>query len=470
MNKTKVHKGVRTMFSFIKMAVRNTTRNYRRSIITTLTLMMGLFIVFSVRSLLTGFQGELVNITTEKMFGDIQIHQIGYENNMSGKPYDYLIEYNTSIHQDILSIENVDGVTGRITSAALINNQNTQETAFASITGINSQGEEQTCPRFIDAILDGEMLDSSKESWGVVSEEDPSQIEEATGIGDIDIWDNASTSGDNLPFSSSNTMDSAGYHQIMLSPSLMRGLNAEIGHEILILFEDQYSMRQALVCQIVGVIGFNLPFNAAGRSAYIDLNTMSKTLQVRDQVSTIIVKTKDLTDIHKVQQNIIETLNKENWIVERWDQFLGQIADIMFFQDIISSIAIAFVLLLAMFAIINTSLMTVMERYREIGTLMALGYKRRHIMSLFLLESSFIGILGGTGGLLFGMLAVLILSTTGITFKMEAMDDDLTIYPAFNITFAFLVLGIGFLASLMASLYPAFRASRLKPVEALASI
>ena len=120
------------MLSFIHLAFRNIWRNHRRSLITITTMLVGVFIVFTIRSFLNGFQTELIQINTEKTYGDMQIHKAGYEDNVSGDPFDYLVPFDENIQKAIREVEGVDAVTGHMYTIGLINNQATQKTAFAT--------------------------------------------------------------------------------------------------------------------------------------------------------------------------------------------------------------------------------------------------------------------------------------------------------------------------------------------------
>lgn len=107
--------------------------------------------------------------------------------------------------------------------------------------------------------------------------------------------------------------------------------------------------------------------------------------------------------------------------------------------------------------IINTMLMSVMERTKEIGTLKAVGWTNTNVMSMILLESAFIGIIGGIIGVIFGYLASTALGATGLVPTLVTLT---TVIESF--IFA-LVIGI------IGGAYPAYIASKLSPIEALRS-
>ena len=122
----------------------------------------------------------------------------------------------------------------------------------------------------------------------------------------------------------------------------------------------------------------------------------------------------------------------------------------------------------ASLGIINTLVMSVTERRKEIGILKSLGADERHIRALFLAESAVIGIAGATAGILLGWIATRIVAAVG---KEIMARENMPIFDPFALPLwlVCLAMGFGILVSLAAGLYPAARAARVDPVEALRS-
>jgi putative ABC transport system permease protein len=113
-------------------------------------------------------------------------------------------------------------------------------------------------------------------------------------------------------------------------------------------------------------------------------------------------------------------------------------------------------------------MMNVLERTGEIGTLMAMGTSRRGILRLFMLEGMMLGALGGSGGLVLGMALAQLLSYIGIPMppppgRTEAYSAQILLTYALG--FWAFVVAVG--SATLASVYPAFKASRLPVVDAL---
>jgi putative ABC transport system permease protein len=129
------------------------------------------------------------------------------------------------------------------------------------------------------------------------------------------------------------------------------------------------------------------------------------------------------------------------------------------------------VILIATLGIVNTMLMSVFERVREIGTLMALGMTPGEIRLLFLLESAILGAAGGLMGVGIGGALLKYFSVVGITITQASQFVNIPIGTTFYAEFSWKTLGMFFVlaqaVAVLAALYPAYIASKQEPVQAL---
>ncbi|MHA1917133.1 MAG: ABC transporter permease [Candidatus Ranarchaeia archaeon] len=134
-------------------------------------------------------------------------------------------------------------------------------------------------------------------------------------------------------------------------------------------------------------------------------------------------------------------------------------------------------LLVAGIGIMNIMIVSLMERTREIGILKALGTKNRTVLMIFVTEAVIIGLIGGISGIITGytiaQVASIILATTmtgggfGGPPGISAGTSGFSIVPVLTLDLALFALGFGLLVSVVFALYPAWRASKLNPVDAL---
>jgi putative ABC transport system permease protein len=431
------------MSDLLKVAFRNVGRNKRRTLITIITVFLGVVVATATRGLLNGLQDEIRSNLTRKMHGDLQIHKVGYQDSLETNPYKMLIPA-ASLGPD---------AAPRLKVMGLLNHQKSQTTTPVVLTGIDSQRELVVCPRFAGAVQQGVMLDSSRERM-------------ASAVVDEELGEAAGLDGPAPPPPAAKAV---GQHQMLVTPSLMRGMGAALGDEVVVLMQDKDNMQQALVAQIAGVVDLGMPGTAA-RMAWMDLKSLQTTLAVDGLASEIALRLPDGGESVDAAKARLQATLPPDQVVETWLEVGGFFRDAMAVQDVVFSAVVAIVFAIVIAAIVNTSLMTVMERTREIGTLMALGYRRRHILTLFLGEAAVIGAAGGLLGLAVGSGVVATLHVQGLAFRLPGVAEATRIFPAVGAQFLLLVLGLAVAAALISGLVPAYRASRMRPVQALSSL
>jgi ABC-type lipoprotein release transport system permease subunit len=142
----------------------------------------------------------------------------------------------------------------------------------------------------------------------------------------------------------------------------------------------------------------------------------------------------------------------------------------MFDQMIIIFFSIIFITVV--FSIINTLIMSIMERFHEIGVMKCIGTRPSHIFFMVIFESVNLGAVGLVSGVAAGAGMVIILGITGLdlSFMVEAMRSwkvGNVIYPSLGVVDIVKVAVVVFFTSIMAAIYPAIKAARIKPLEAL---
>lgn len=133
------------------------------------------------------------------------------------------------------------------------------------------------------------------------------------------------------------------------------------------------------------------------------------------------------------------------------------------------------IMLALIFGIINTMLMAVFERRKELGMLMAIGMNRSKIFLLILIETLFLSLIGAPTGLVLGALTIKITSETGINLAfiskgLENVGLGSVIYPQIESYFYLFITVMVFLFTLIAAIYPSRKALMLKPTEAIRTL
>jgi ABC-type lipoprotein release transport system permease subunit len=369
---------------------------------------------------------------------------------IDNNPYKMMLPDVASL-ENIIKTPEIEASTQRIRIFGLLNHQKSQSTTPVMIVGINSTKELSVCPRLAQAIQMGQMLDSTKEVGSQEAAEE--ELVEAPPI-------KANTKVKTAP-------KARGTHQILVTPGLLRGLGAQIGDEVVVLLQDKSNMQQALVANITGVVDFAMP-TTGGKMAWMDFSTLQEVSGLKNEATEFALRVKEGTDVNSVKAKLISLVDS-GLVVETWEELGGLFRDAMALQNMIFSAILVIVFSIVISAIVNTSLMTVMERTREIGTLMALGYRRRQLMMLFLIEFATIGFVGGVSGLTAAGTLLWIFGKKGITITLPGQAASTILYPYTTVSFLSLVLILSLIAALLAGIVPAYRASRMRPVDALRS-
>jgi putative ABC transport system permease protein len=199
-------------------------------------------------------------------------------------------------------------------------------------------------------------------------------------------------------------------------------------------------------------------------AVYLDLPIAQALYGVGDKVSFVSVKVDDISQIDKYILEIQETANvavvSDKQLLKSVLGIVGAVGNAL---QLIAAVAI----LAACFGIVNTMMTAIYERRREIGILQALGAKRKTIFSLFLAESGFYGLSGGllgvVAGFLFSYAAAPYISQNEFTAFLGSEQTVRLFDPL--ITAQALAFSVG--VSVLSGIYPAWKASRLSPVEAI---
>jgi len=176
----------------------------------------------------------------------------------------------------------------------------------------------------------------------------------------------------------------------------------------------------------------------------------------------------DLTD--GVTPVIRESLPE--YEVMNWKEIQPDLAMIADYINQIYAIFMILILAALAFGIVNTMLMAVLERTRELGMLAAIGMNRRRVFMMIMLESIFLSFVGGVAGMAVSGIVIAITGHTGINLVkysegMEAFGYSAHLYPVIGAEFFVTLTVLIVITGIVSAIYPARKALKLNPVEAL---
>lgn len=191
-------------------------------------------------------------------------------------------------------------------------------------------------------------------------------------------------------------------------------------------------------------------------SAILPLEKLQKMDENEDKVHFIYVKIQNGAEIKTVAKSVEKAYPKELTTIASLEEFQKADGGLNMVETATMAISLL-AIIIGGIGIINTMIMSVYERTREIGVLKAVGWKNRRILGMILGESIVLTLLAGFVGIVMGVI--------GIEVIMKLTDTSMMLI--FTPSLAIKALGIAILVGIIGGIYPAIRASRLPPTEAL---
>jgi putative ABC transport system permease protein len=202
-------------------------------------------------------------------------------------------------------------------------------------------------------------------------------------------------------------------------------------------------------------------------SVFMPLGIAQEVYGLDDYVSFIAVTIDDVTNSERYIAAILDIANLS---VSTNEELLSSVLLILGSLDITLQLIASVALIAAAFGIINTMMTAIYERRREIGILRATGSKRGVIFKIFIIESSLYGLLGGLLGFVIGFVVSRLAAPHIQQNEFVAVLGNPETAVTFSATLFLTVIGLSVLISVVSGLYPAWKASKLTPMEAIRNV
>lgn len=242
---------------------------------------------------------------------------------------------------------------------------------------------------------------------------------------------------------------------VVVGDALAEKLDVEIGDTI----DASFPEANPANLKVVGIYDSGTPMDET--LAITSLSTAQDFLDVSNVVTTILVRVDD----RERAQAISDRIDTIGYPASGWKETNPEIIQTLKMEGISNAITLSLIVIIASFGIVSTLFMVVMEKTKEIGMLMAMGVPRRSILIIFVMESGILGLLGALMGVILG--ATLAIYMGSYDYGFEVMPGISSIPFVVRIQDAAIIVLFTFLLNLIAGIYPASRASKLKPVEAI---
>lgn len=262
--------------------------------------------------------------------------------------------------------------------------------------------------------------------------------------------------------------------EAVIGTILARNLKVELGDELTLVGSGRDGSFAAVIVTVAGIFDSGVADIDRGY-IQVPLGTFQETFAMGDHAHEIVIKTPDLALVESTKQEVLGLLPPASDLrVFDWDELQPSLK-----QAIQADLASAWfmygvLIVLVAFSVLNTVLMSVLERTREFGIVMSLGLTPGRLGRLVMLETSLMGLMGLVVGVVIGAALVAWMGVQGFSYPgMDEMAERFNmpdkIFPQIQLVPLLLGPAIVFAGTLLASIYPAMRLHWLQPVQAMRS-
>ncbi len=396
-----------------RLALRNILRQSRRSLIAILAIGFGVIAMMLAAGFIEWILWANKEGVAVTQIGHIQVTKPGYNENGKSDPFPYLLPQKSAALSVIQNLPDVDSVTPRLDFNGLISHGDSS----LSFLGQGIDPVKDPALRYL-IIVEGQAL----------SVADPKGI--------------------------------------LVGAGLAANLGIRVGDTVVLLTGTKSGGLGAVECHVRGLVSTSMKaYDDSMLRVPIDLARQLLRVSGAHVWVLSLAKT-DMTDA--VVKQLSENPAMSSFEISPWSKladFYNKTVELFGRQINVVKMIIALIIVLS---ITNTMTMSVMERTVEIGTAMALGFRRLRILWLFILEGVMLGVIAGTIGTLIGYLLAQVISWVGIPMPpAPGMSRGFTASVLITPRIIGEALLLAIITTLLASIYPAWRASRLVVVDAL---
>ena len=403
---------------FVLIAARNVLRNPRRTAITAGGAGFAILGYVSLVAFFDGFTGQIVDTSTRYLTGHLQIERAGFRKDLSpelvvGPPTELLARVRRAPH--------VAGAAPRIQAQAIASSAARSE--GVALIGIDPRLERTVT--FIDkTVVQGTALQASRNGT------------------------------------------------IMIGRRLAEKLKVGIGEKIVVTAQAANGELGTAAYVVTGIFATESASFDQGM-AFVTLPAAQELLGLGGRVSTVNIRLDDRSQVPEALANIGPWASASGYTAVTWEQLLPQVADMIGFVAAVRVIVMTIILLVVAMAIMNTVFMSVAERTRELGVMMALGTRPAAVVRMVLYETA--AIMAMASVIAYGASALIAgyFGRNGLDLSSFFRDYDVipgvtgVMYPQLVIASIF-GPGVALLiASILISVYPAGKAARLDPATAI---
>jgi putative ABC transport system permease protein len=409
------------MGNLFKIAIRNLLRYKRRTLLTASLITVGVVFVLAFIAVSGSFKNMMIGEITDSMLGHMQVHRKGYVASIETLPLNLNMKGGaiTKLENILTAQPEIEAFSPRVKFGGMFSNFT--DTSSIRITAVYPEKEFKTVP-----LLPARVIEGSKELK-------PGEI--------------------------------------LIPELLSRGMKVKIGDPVVIVATNTNGSVNGKQFIVAGILASAT--GPGGRDGYIHMDDARELLRMETpEISEFAIRLKDFGKLHKFSGKLegllsqaVNQQNKPIFELHTWEKLspffnIARMIDMMTF--FIKLMLIAIVLI----SIMNVMIMAVYERIREIGTIAAIGTLPGKILNMFVIEGFCMGGVGAVIGDIVGVVLVCVLDLFKISYdfgQQKGLLLQASVQPADVLMISVTVI----IVSVIASLQPAFKASRMEPIQAL---
>lgn len=368
---------MRMLWFLLSLAYKNLTRYRRRTIITSISIAVGLAMFLIIDSILIGV--DIDSVRNLKWFetSSLRVMHESYWDDRLLLPLD-------------MSVQDVDDLLGHLRSEG-----------YKATPRINFSA---------DLILSGNEFGEDGNLSVMATAIDPESD------GDVFRFPQTLVEG---------RMIKTGANEVVLGSWLAEDIKADVGKWVTLVTRGNGGFFEAMDVQIVGIV--NCPNPAVNRGLLmVPIDLVQEYLWMEDLATEIDIALGDAADLRRERAKVatLARASGQPLVVMTWEELAADYLAVIGMERSYSSVLLFLVFIIAAVGISNTMIMTVNERTRELGMMRALGMGDRTIRLLFMFESGGIGLFGSICGIILGSLANIPLVANGIDFGFLMRMND----------------------------------------------
>ena len=398
-----------------KIASRNIWRSKKRSLIIIAAVSFGLWAGIFMTAFYNGVIEQRINTAITSELSHIQLHHPEFR-----KDYDikYYLPEGRKTLREIAQDSLVKTVSGRVILKGMI-------ASASGSSGITINGvmpiEENNVTRLGDKIIRGNYFNPNKTN------------------------------------------------EIILSERLRKKLKLNLNKKAILTFQDTEGNLASGAFRIAAIYKtVNAPYDDS--NVFVNISDVDSLCGIPNQINEIAVLLKSSESLDECQENLKRMFPKTE--IQNWKEIAPELGYTVSVGDKMMFIFMGIIMLALGFGIVNTMMMAVLERTREIGMLMALGMNKFKIFMMILMETFFLILAGCPIGILLALVTIAITQRTGIDFSQysEAYSSfgySSIFYPSLSVKQFGMMLLLVVITAFVSALFPARKALQLNPAESL---